>query len=340
MTSTTSTNSSGFRLQAKKLFLTFPQCEVTKEQAQERLTSEYGDQLLWYIIASEQHQDGTPHLHLALEFKEKFSTRRLDVFDFVGGKHGNYQAMRSQRSCVQYVCKDGNFISNGIDVKAILDKKSGKFGSVAKMVMEGKNLDDINQEDPGFVLQHKRKLEEYIVWTNKRHEKKKLKDWEEIPEGDLRDMDDQDQKIAVWLNNNIRKERVFKQKQLYIHGPPNTGKSSLIQKLSQYLTIYYIPRDEEFYDDYEDGVYDLAVLDEMTHTKTMQWLNQFLDGQSCYLRKKGGQILKKQNLPVLLLSNYSLEQNYKKLYEAGKLAPLMERLEQVEVKEFISVIGE
>jgi len=116
------------------------------------------------------------------------------------------------------------------------------------------------------------------------------------------------------------------------------GKSTLIRNLNNYLSIYYVPRDDgEFCDEYEDGIYDLIVLDEFTNKKTMQWMNQLLDGQTCYLKKKGGQILKKDNLPVIILSNFSLEQNYPRLNESGMLEPLISRLKIVNVQSFINV---
>jgi len=152
------------------------------------------------------------------------------------------------------------------------------------------------------------------------------------------DMDNlADKEIATWLNLNIRKPRDLRQEQLYIYGPPQMGKTSLIEHLSKYLNIYHVPRDEDFYDGYEDGVYDLCVMDEFKHSKTMQWLNAFLDGQIVTLRQKGKQIVKKDRLPVIVLSNYTLEQNYKKLFELGHLGPLVTRFKVVEVKEFISV---
>jgi len=143
----------------------------------------------------------------------------------------------------------------------------------------------------------------------------------------------------TWLNLNIKEPRDFRQTQLYIYGPPKMGKSTLIRNLNNYLSIYYVPRDDgEFCDEYEDGIYDLIVLDEFTNKKTMQWMNQLLDGQTCYLKKKGGQILKKDNLPVIILSNFSLEQNYPRLNESGMLEPrFISRLKIVNVQSFINV---
>lgn len=353
MTSTTSTSTTstsivpsppsvprkkGFRLQGKNLFLTFPQCPAKKEEVQVRLLGKWQEELDWYIIAEEDHADGTPHLHLLLSFKEQFRTCRLDAFDFLGGKHGNYQVAKNQKKCVQYVTKSDNYLAVGIDVASVLQKKSGKFGTLAKLIMEGNTLQQLNDVDPGSVLMHKRKLEEYIAWNGRRKEKEAKLVWKPFLAADVVDLDSTAEiQIAEWLNQNIKRPKEFKSKQLYIWGPPNMGKSSLIRKLSEYLNVYHIPRDEDFYDEYEDEIYDLAVLDEFTHTKTMQWLNQWLDGQTFYLRKKGGQIRKSQNIPTIILSNFDVIHNFNKLYEANKLGPLLERLLIVKVESFISI---
>lgn len=339
-TSTSTSKTSKFNLQGKRFFLTFPQCPVAPELAQERLKEKYGDSLKWYLLAQELHQDGEKHLHIGLEMKETFRTKRSDVFDFIGEKHGNYQTMKNMRKCVEYITKGGVFLACGIDVDAVKKKQNGATLSVAQAVVNGKSLEELNQEFPGFVMMNKRKIEDYISWIQRQNLKKQKQIWNEFPAGDIMDMDNiSDRQIAIWLNENIRKPRKFKQKNLYIWGPPNMGKSSLITRLSQYLSIYVIPRDEDFYDGFENDVFDLAVLDEAKSTKTMQWLNQWLDGQVMTLRQKGKQYVKTQNIPTIILSNYKIEDNYKKLYEKNELGPLITRLMFVEVTSFITLWG-
>lgn len=325
------------QLRAQKWALTFPQCSLLPQQAVENLLAMFPP-LEWYVISQELHQDGNPHLHLALSFRETFSSRDMHVFDKICNQHGNYQAMKNVRAWVAYVTKKGEFIAHGIDPVALAQHKSSKFNEIAKLVQEGKTIQEINHMEPGFVLHHKRKIEEYVSWIGRRKEKENKKKWISFSTADIQDLNTQSEmSIAAWLNLNIREPREFRQLQLYVYGPARTGKSSLVQKLEEYLNVYHIPRDEEFYDDYEDGIYDLAVLDEFTNSKTMQWMNQWLDGQVHYLRKKGGQILKRQNIPTIVFSNYTLEQNYHKLADAGKLEPLLTRFKIVEVTEFISI---
>jgi len=324
------------QLRAKKWFLTFPQCSLPRQEVLKNLSEKFPP-VEWYVISSEKHKDGSPHLHLALSFEKEFSSRDMRVFDPLCGQHGDYKPMKNQLKCIQYVTKEGEYDSHGIDVKAVMQKKNGKFEDVAKLIAEGQTMKELFVTHPGFVLNHKRKIEDLQQWM-KRNKKEEKKEWVKFKTEDIRDLNTPSEiSIAEWLNKNIKEKRDFKQTQLYIWGPPNMGKTSLINKLSEFLRIYYVPRDEDFYDEYEDGVYDLIVFDEFTNTKKMQFMNQFLDGQSMYLRKKGGQIMKSDNLPIIILSNYSLEQNYKKLYEAAKLGPICARLEVVEVKEFISL---
>lgn len=94
-----------------------------------------------------------------------------------------------------------------------------------------------------------------------------------------------------------------------------------------------MPQDEDYYDDYEDELYHLIALDEFNHQKTMQQLNRWLDGQVQSIKKKGKQYLKKQNLPFIIVSNYSPEQVFPKLAQANLLAPFITRLKIIEVKQ-------
>ena len=72
-----------------------------------------------------------------------------------------------------------------------------------------------------------------------------------------------------------------------------------------------MPRDEEFYDSYEDGCFDLVVLDEYKHQKRLQFLNAWCDGQPLPLRRKGSQTVKTDNLPLIICSNFSPEECYR-----------------------------
>jgi len=90
---------------------------------------------------------------------------------------------------------------------------------------------------------------------------------------------------------------------------------------------------EDFYDGFADEGFDLIVLDEFRAQKTIQFMNSFVEGAPIYLRTKGGQTLKKKNLPVVVCSNYLPEQAYHNVQESNPevIRAFNRRFELVEV---------
>jgi hypothetical protein len=74
------------RVQAKGWFLTWPKCDVSKEEALEML-KETGALTEW-VVASEKHADGTPHLHAFVKYSGRVDFKS-DKWD-LGPYHGNY----------------------------------------------------------------------------------------------------------------------------------------------------------------------------------------------------------------------------------------------------------
>jgi len=289
----------------------------------------------WYIVAREKHQDGQFHLHVAVELAAEFTSNDAAFADVLCGQHGNYQAMKNMRKCVEYVTKDGDYIAQGIDVASVLKKKgkSSKFLEATKLISAGKELKDLDAWDPGFVMQHKRKIEEYSVWKKSWKVLESRLPWPPTVTVESGSVEEQ---IVDWLMTNIQKERVLRQPQLYLHGKPGVGKTTMVMNLEKYLKIYYIPKDEDFYNLWEDQKYDLAVLDEFRGQKTIQWMNAWLDGQPNCLRVKGSQVMKMQKIPTIILSNYWLPDVYTKV-PADKLESLISRVKEVYVDKQIEI---
>lgn len=96
------TNRSKFRLQGKNFFLTYPQCDVSKEDAATDLQHKLA--LDYLLIAREYHQDGSPHLHALLTAKSKANIKNEKFFD-LGLHHGNYQTARDTDKVKEYIEK-------------------------------------------------------------------------------------------------------------------------------------------------------------------------------------------------------------------------------------------
>jgi len=110
------TNKKEFKLQGKNFFLTYPQCELTREQALECLQDIVDIQ--YACIGQELHIDGARHLHILVSSKKKLTVRNQKFFDLLG-HHGNYQTARDSDDVRKYVMKEdlhplehGQYIGN------------------------------------------------------------------------------------------------------------------------------------------------------------------------------------------------------------------------------------
>ncbi len=93
-------------------------------------------------------------------------------------------------------------------------------------------------------------------------------------------------------------------------------------------------------DDYDDKDYDLIVMDEFKGQKSITWMNGFTQGSPFPIHRRYEGTIKKKNLPVIVLSNYSIEGAYEKvnMFNPERLNSLKNRFEVVNVLKFIKVI--
>lgn len=103
-------------MNTKSVFLTYPQCDISKEDAKIQLLAlSFPVTIDNWIIAEEQHQDGSPHLHIVITFIQPFNNRNERFYDLSKDLriyHPNIQSCRNVRQSVQYCKKDGNFIED------------------------------------------------------------------------------------------------------------------------------------------------------------------------------------------------------------------------------------
>lgn len=97
----------------KRFFLTYPQCEESKESLLEFLESKAS--VRSFVIAHEKHKDEGSHLHACVEF-HRIERHGVDWLDF-NGKHPNKQDPRKWEACMQYTKKDGDYIESNDRVR-------------------------------------------------------------------------------------------------------------------------------------------------------------------------------------------------------------------------------
>ena len=353
----------GFRLQAKSIFFTFPQCDVAPAIVLEKLQTEgvrymvHGEErfakVVFAVVSRERHEDGGFHLHGVIKLESKVRTSDPRSLDYLvgGDHHGNIQSARSLRSCVKYVIKDGEFVSFGIDVQAFIrGRASAAAATLLDMIKDDADLLEIANELPGLYVKYRRLLPtlQADAWIWQRREG--LEAYVAVPGPG--GSGSPNRLIADWLNGSVyphcgatvgfgrkqmrQHQRQFRAKQLWIHGPPMMGKSLLISKLSEFFRVYVIPN-EDFYDTWYDFQYDVAVYDEFYKQKSVQFFNRWLDGQIMQIRKKGSQSMKFHRVPTIICSNFAPQDAFASRLSQVEREALLSRLIVVEASAFIDI---
>ena len=114
--------------------------------------------------------------------------------------------------------------------------------------------------------------------------------------------------IVSFLNDNLKpREREYKKPMLHLWSTePNTGKTSLLHFL-QHISPCYIWPDDNWFDTYNDNVYQWITWDEWSPKGwDGPFLNRFLAGEKMRLPMKGSHTLKQDNPLIILTSNKSM----------------------------------
>lgn len=230
-----------------------------------------------YVICEELHKDGTPHLHafIKLRRKKRFNPRMFDLKDLDENYHGEYQPAKSFAAVVRYVMKDEKYISN-FDVDKYL-KKKGKLTKEDLL----REVDDVLDDKKINPLQVANWYRNSCVY--KMLQRKRLPD--ELPE---------------------------KKRHLWIYGPSNTGKTTLLRMQMREKgeeNFFEIPTNNDWVG-YSDQYY--LWMDEYKGQLTIQQLNRICDG-GAKMNVKGATVQLRWDCQVIILSNYSIADCYSKV---------------------------
>jgi len=340
-----------FQINSKSIFLTVPQCDFPLIEFHSNICSFFGDNLLHGVVSRECHQDGNFHLHAAFTLKSALRTSSPSVLDHLAMKHPDIQTRfkGGAKKAYKYVAKDGDFLplpnEQVFDLTEFLAGKEDTTKSMAivTLIKEGASLDAVDDQQPAYMLQHLQMVERYHSFCElkkKRFEFATAQTSKVLVEPASLYSSVWNRAIASWLSRNLRTPRAHRQKQLWIQAPPGAGKTSLIMWLETTfnLSIYFWPRDEKWWDGYSDGAFDLIVLDEYRAQKMITELNPVLSGDPTPLsRRSTFPLVKRDNLPVIILSNFHPEECYHKV-APSQLAPLLDRLTIVKVEDVIRIV--
>lgn len=108
----------------------------------------------------------------------------------------------------------------------------------------------------------------------------------------------------LWLVENLETTRPVRTPQLFILGPPKSGKTSFLDGLKEVLSVYEMSsRKDDFSEASNES--DLWILDEFeVNSMSPAVLNRVVDGQKCRLDSKYGRIfVKEKNVPIIIASH-------------------------------------
>jgi len=335
-----------FEIRTKQLFLTFPRCDTPLLEFHSAINTLFSSNIEKGVVSQENHEDGGKHLHAAICLKKTFRSKNARCFDHLvtPSMHGDIQGRfkGGVKKAFKYVMKEGNYLplpnETQFDLNLFMQGtvRSTISHEIIEAIKEGKTLDDLEDSHPEYLLTHLVSVERFLSFKDLKQKRLRFAraQHEEVhvsaADGYSFTWNNQ---IASWLSLNLRQKRTHRQKQIWIQAPPGAGKTSLIMWLEKMynLSIYYWPRDEKWWDGYSDGAYDLIVLDEYRAQKMITELNPILSGDPTPLsRRNAPPLVKRDMLPVMILSNFHPACCYTKVSES-QLAPLLDRLILVEV---------
>lgn len=122
----------GFRVQGKQFCITYPRCEVSREEFDKEFKRRH-PRVAQYNSAREQHEDGGYHIHVYVQYATKLDVSDARYFDLTFGSesyHPNVQKCRNKNDWLKYLTKDGdhNIKSSDLEYNPLLEQLGKRRG--------------------------------------------------------------------------------------------------------------------------------------------------------------------------------------------------------------------
>lgn len=285
---------SNFRLRAKNVFLTFPRCELSHDIFMDhfRQSTVYG------IIAREQHADGGIHFHCGLQYIDYINVTDANYFD-VAGHHCNVQGIRNWRATSNYIRKCGDYKEWGIDNTS----KTNTAETIRLHAANGTKAEEAIGECVESGAIGIRGYRSYIADYNQY--RMDCKHRALIPDPNFARFN----ACTIGTELTFRFNTKFKSKKLFIYGPPNVGKTTLLTQWDTRFT-FHAP-DNNDWNGFNCEFHKIIIFDEFHGQIPLSTLLKLMQGSPTRLNTKGSSVDCFINLPMLFLSNISPKNCYR-----------------------------
>lgn len=329
---------SRFSTYACFFFVTYPRCPIEHFKFMAALRTSVRTKIQWSVIGRETHQDGSFHLHALLRLHRRHRITDQSFFDLNGdggSYHGHIQAVRSRTAVFRYCTKGGLYCVWGVPEDTVRGqcgvpaKKHDVPGVAKKKLRQNELMHEIltkmvyEDADPFtlslvpeyclMVISNLSKLQYVATTLRNRIQRPDMEfDHAEYDLVDHGDVNTANAKIVEWCNENLKNidQRPLRSKALYLRGDHEVGKTHFVEELKRMFRVYKPVRNEDFWDFYDDESFEVIFFEEFYNSRTMQQMNEIIDGTEMTLRVKGGQRKKRRNLPVILASNKFVDDLY------------------------------
>lgn len=187
----------GFRRQYKNASFVYSQCPVPIDVLDKHLKEKAGNKFGWHLIVTADHDEKTTdtnkhcgvHLHVHEEYSKKpniTNSRHWDIEWEGKVYHPHLEPTISRAGDIKY-CLDqetsrvvsGELNGCPVDLTALMEahqtKQSYGYHWVANQLKEGKTIDDVDDVAQAFVVNNKRKIDEYQVFLQQKKERREIK---------------------------------------------------------------------------------------------------------------------------------------------------------------------
>nr|QSS76692.1 C1 protein [Tomato curly stunt virus] len=317
-----------FQIYAKNYFLTYPPCLLNKKEALSQIQNLYPTTNKKYIkICRELHEDGSPHLHVLIQFEGKYKCQNQRFFDLVSPTrsahfHPNIQGAKSSSDVKSYINKDGDTIEWG---EFQVDGRSARGGQQTANDAAAEALNSGSAEAAMAIIREK--LPEKFIFQY--HNLKSNLDRIFAPPLEVfvspflsSSFDRVPEELEEWAcqNSVSAAARPWRSYSIVIEGESRTGKTMWARSLGphNYLCGHLDLSPKVYSNDAWYNVIDDVDPHYLKHFK--EFMGAQRDWQSN--TKYGKPIQIKGGIPTIFLCNPGPTSSYKEFLEEEKNAPL------------------
>nr|ACO83231.1 C1 [Tomato leaf curl Sulawesi virus] len=313
-----------FCVSAKNIFLTYPQCSLSKETVLENILGiSCPSDKIFIRVSQEKHQDGSLHIHALVQFKGKAKFRNARHFDISHPNssrsfHPNFQGARSSSDVKSYIQKDGDYVDWGCFQ---IDGRSARGGQQAANDVVAAALNAASKEEALNIIREKLPRDFLFQFHNLNANLDKLfKPQQQIYVSPFsRDSFNNVPHILVqWAVNNVvdAAARPWRPISIVIEGDSRTGKTMWARSLGRhnYLCGHLDLSPKVYCNDAWYNVIDDVDPHYLKHFK--EFMGAQRDWQSN--TKYGKPIQIKGGIPTIFLCNPGPSSSYKEYLEEEK----------------------